>query len=169
MSAALCSCAVGAEFFTSDDDLLRQKMMPPSTTVQFFQSLDSDADGVLRAEEIREFVRDVGGAGLDEGTEIEEGVEQILKGLDLDKDHAVTLRDLKSWFSRLGGVLTVSEAADWVVHALQLPPDIGDAFRENAISGYDFPDLLKDDGASLVYDLNVTRRSFRKRIMKGRC
>ncbi|CAN0245404.1 unnamed protein product, partial [Discosporangium mesarthrocarpum] len=35
------------------------------------------------------------------------------------------------------------------------------------VTGYDFPDLVKEDGAALFYDLGIKRRSFRKRIIKA--
>ena len=51
-----------------------------------------------------------------------------------------------SWFSRLGSLLTVNEAAEWVVHAVQLPAEVGKLFTDACISGYDFPTLLQNDG-----------------------
>lgn len=70
-----------------------------------------------------------------------------------------------SWINRLGSVLTVEEAADWVTHAVQLPPEVAEAFRSNAVSGYDFPELVEDNGAGLYFDLGI-KRNYRKRIVK---
>lgn len=61
-------------------------------------------------------------------------------------------------------MLTVEQAAEWVTHAVQLPPEVADAFRSNSISAYDFPELIEDSGAGL-YDLGI-KRTFRKRIVK---
>ncbi|CAM9273917.1 unnamed protein product, partial [Phaeothamnion confervicola] len=137
------------------------KPPPPSTTAEFFNDIDQNGDGKLEASEIRGWVEDTGTADPDEV------METAMEHLDRDEDQAVTLGDMKAWFGRLGSVLTVAEAADWVVHAVQLPPEVGEAFRSNMVSGYDFPDLIKEDGKALHYDLGVTRRSFRKRIMKA--
>eukprot|EP00611_Tribonema_gayanum_P028607 TRINITY_DN73_c1_g1_i2.p1 TRINITY_DN73_c1_g1~~TRINITY_DN73_c1_g1_i2.p1 ORF type:complete len:704 (-),score=230.04 TRINITY_DN73_c1_g1_i2:456-2567(-) len=110
-----------------------------------------------------------GGARSQDGTgaEIEDTVEQAIANLDRNSDATITLADLKSWFDRLGSLLTVKETAEWVVHAVQLPPDVGQAFIDSAVTGFDFPDLIKDDGAALVHEVGITRRSFRKRIIKA--
>lgn len=70
-----------------------------------------------------------------------------------------------SWINNLGSILTVEEAADWVTHAVQLPEDVAEAFRSNSVSGYDFPELVADNGAGLFFDLGI-KRSYRKRIVK---
>lgn len=140
-----------------------------SVTSDFFNNLDENGDGVLEPFEIRDFVEELEGTTVSShGTaDIDHKVEKMMSNLDADADAEVTLADLQRRFSRLGSLLTVSEAADWVVHAVSLPEEVGQAFRDNAVTGYDFPDLLKDDGAALVYDFGITRRSFRKRIMKA--
>ena len=38
--------------------------------------------------------------------------------------------DLSAYWSRLGALLSVTEVAEWIVHAVQLPETVGDAFRE---------------------------------------
>ncbi|CAN0416501.1 unnamed protein product, partial [Hapterophycus canaliculatus] len=40
-----------------------------------------------------------------------------------------------------GTLLTVDEAAQWVLHAAQLPQEVADAFVNNMVTGYDFPEL----------------------------
>lgn len=40
-----------------------------------------------------------------------------------------------------GTLLTVEEAAQWVLHAAQLPQEVADAFVNNMVTGYDFPEL----------------------------
>lgn len=40
-----------------------------------------------------------------------------------------------------GTLLTVDEAAQWVLHAAQLPQEVSDAFVNNMVTGYDFPEL----------------------------
>lgn len=45
-------------------------------------------------------------------------------------------------FSTVAGtLLTVDEVAQWVVHAVQLPQEVADIFRNNMVTGYDFPEL----------------------------
>lgn len=46
-----------------------------------------------------------------------------------------------SYVSRAGTLLTVDEAAQWVLHAAQLPQEVADAFVNNMVTGYDFPEL----------------------------
>ncbi|CAM9601402.1 unnamed protein product, partial [Ectocarpus fasciculatus] len=124
-----------------------------SEAATFFNSLDENSDGVLAENEIREFVGYVGGSSLDDNSEILGGV-----------DKGIGLKELSTWINRLGPMLTVEEAADWVSHAVQLPPEVAEAFRSNSISAYDFPELVEDNGAGL-YDLGI-KRKFRKRIVK---
>lgn len=40
-----------------------------------------------------------------------------------------------------GTLLTVDEATQWVLHAAQLPQEVADAFVNNMVTGYDFPEL----------------------------
>ncbi|CAM9114184.1 unnamed protein product [Ectocarpus sp. 12 AP-2014] len=136
-----------------------------SETATFFNSLDENSDGVLAENEIREFVGYVGGSSLDDNSEILGGVSTVMGRLDTDSDKGIGLKELSSWINRLGPMLTVEEAADWVSHAVQLPREVAEAFRSNSISAYDFPELVEDNGAGL-YDLGI-KRKFRKRIVKA--
>lgn len=70
-----------------------------------------------------------------------------------------------SWINRVGSILTVEEAADWVTHAVQLPEEVAHAFRSNSVSGYDFPELVEDNGASLCDDLGI-KKLYRRQIVK---
>ncbi|CAN0489638.1 unnamed protein product, partial [Ectocarpus sp. 12 AP-2014] len=136
-----------------------------SEAATFFNSLDENSDGVLAENEIREFVGYVGGSSLDDNSEILGGVSTVMGRLDTDSDKGIGLKELSSWINRLGPMLTVEEAADWVSHAVQLPREVAEAFRSNSISAYDFPELVEDNGAGL-YDLGI-KRKFRKRIVKA--
>ncbi|CAN0327251.1 unnamed protein product, partial [Ectocarpus fasciculatus] len=136
-----------------------------SEAATFFNSLDENSDGVLAENEIREFVGYVGGSSLDDNSEILGGVSTVMGRLDTDSDKGIGLKELSTWINRLGPMLTVEEAADWVSHAVQLPPEVAEAFRSNSISAYDFPELVEDNGAGL-YDLGI-KRKFRKRIVKA--
>lgn len=59
----------------------------------------------------------------------------------------------------------MEEAADWVTHAVQLPEDVAEAFRSNSVSGYDFPELIENNGEGLHFDLGI-KWNYRKRIVK---
>ncbi|CAM9459615.1 unnamed protein product, partial [Sphacelaria rigidula] len=137
-----------------------------SEAATFFNSLDENSDGVLEKEEIREFVIDVGGSTLDDTSEIWGGVSRVMGRLDTDSDEGIGLKELSSWINNLGSILTVEEAADWVLHAVQLPIEVAEAFRSNSVSGYDFPELVADNGAGLYYDLGI-KRAYRKRIVQA--
>eukprot|EP00752_Nemacystus_decipiens_P015601 g13924.t1 len=136
-----------------------------SEAATFFNSLDENSDGVLAENEIREFVGYVGGSTLDDNSEILGGVSSVMGHLDTDSEEGIGLKELSSWINRLGSMLTVEEAAEWVTHAVQLPPEVAEAFRSNSISAYDFPELVEDNGAGLD-DLGI-KRKFWKRIVKA--
>jgi Ca2+-binding EF-hand superfamily protein len=66
------------------------------------RSLDDNHDGILEAEELREFVEDFNGvrssgrsSHRQGDTDIDDEVKQIIKHLDRNNDAAVTLKDLK--------------------------------------------------------------------------
>ena len=63
--------------------------------------------------------------------------------------------------------MRIQTVVAWAQHAQQLPPHIVAKFVENHVTGYDFPELLADNGKLLEVDLNITKVSIKKRIMQG--
>ncbi|CAN0571442.1 unnamed protein product, partial [Ectocarpus sp. 12 AP-2014] len=64
-------------------------------------------------------------------------------------------------------LLTVDEAAQWVLHAAQLPQEVADAFVNNMVTGYDFPELAARQGALLEQDLGITRPAFKRNLVRS--
>jgi hypothetical protein len=86
----------------------------------------------------------------------------------------------------VGLVLSVEEVADWIARSQLVPDSVVQSFIENgasmnqqpllissplispaAITGYDFPELLENDGILLETELGVTRQTIKKRLMRG--
>jgi hypothetical protein len=61
----------------------------------------------------------------------------------------------------------VEEVKAWAEHSQQLPLSVVTQFYNNRITGYDFPELLADDGALLESELGIQRKSLKRRIMRG--
>ena len=139
-----------------------------ASSSEFFDQLDTDRDGQVERDEIREFLgEDIGGRSLDDAQEIERGLSSTLAAVDVNSDGMLSRADLSAYWSRLGALLSVTEVAEWIVHAVQLPETVGDAFRENSVSGYDFPDLVEDDGKALETELAIHRPADRRRIVRS--
>lgn len=130
----------------------------------FFQSIDSDGDGTLQAPELASIVREsIAETTFDTG--VEDEVSHIMKKLDRDKE-GVDSSDVFAYWMQLESLLTVDEVAEWVVHAVQMPDYVGDIFRENFVTGYDFPELVENGGQALLSELKIEKPSFRKKIIR---
>jgi len=64
-----------------------------------------------------------------------------------------------------GSLLSVHEVAEWVVHGIGLPQEVGDIFLTNTISGPDFPELIEDDGLLLETELGIADKTVRDRLL----
>lgn len=132
-----------------------------------FDKLDGDRNGKIQREEIRKFVSSTaGGSTLDETSEVEEGVASVMSNIDGNRDDALSKTDFLDHWSRLGSLLSVDEVAEWVVHAVQLPLEVSESFRTLQITGFDFPELIAENGALLESDLHISKVAFRKRLMQ---
>jgi hypothetical protein len=56
---------------------------------------------------------------------------------------------------------------EWLLHAQQLPHDIVDIFEKFKINGYDFPELMENNGSLLETQLGITQPHIRKKIVQG--
>lgn len=139
-----------------------------SSSQSFFQGLDTDHDGTVHPDELASYFKlSIGGSNLDDESEIQREVHSVMKKLDQDHNNALDIQDLTGyWDQQLETLLTVEEVAEWIVYAVQLPPDIGHLFRINHVTGYDFPELVEQDGLSLSTELKIHKPSFRKRIVR---
>lgn len=72
-------------------------------------------------------MKNIGGSDFDdEVNEVRPEVDRMMKNLDLNNDDGLDTGDVTSYWEKLESLLTVDEVADWVVHAVQLPPYIGE-------------------------------------------
>jgi len=134
----------------------------------FFASVDLDGDGHILKPELSKFLAHmIGGSAFDEDKEIENEVGSIFDKLDLEGDGKLEIGDVQSYWEKLVNLLTVDEVAEWIVHAGQLPTQVGEIFRENHVTGYDFAELVDNNGAALKEELNIDRSTYRKRITRA--
>ena len=134
----------------------------------FFASVDLDGDGHILKPELSQFLAQmIGGSAFDEDKEIENEVGTIFDKLDLEGDGKLEIGDVQSYWEKLVNLLTVDEVAEWIVHAGQLPTQVGEIFRENHVTGYDFAELVDNDGAALKEELKIDKATYRKRITRA--
>ena len=94
---------------------------------QFFNFIDTDRDGKLEQTELSKFLKDhIGGMTLDTDVEAQMEAEAILDRLDHNKDDKLDSKDVFRYWKSLESLLTVDEVAEWVVHSVQLPLEIGE-------------------------------------------
>ena len=61
----------------------------------------------------------------------------------------------------------MNEVTEWAEHAQQLPDAVVEKFAVNKISGYDFPELVQNDGIMLQEELDITRRGLQNRVLRS--
>lgn len=62
--------------------------------------------------------------------------------------------------------MSVTEVVDWVSHAVQLP-HLAPLFEEAAITGFDFPSLVENDGRALHDDVHVESKLHRRQLVRA--
>lgn len=139
-----------------------------SSSASFFQSVDSDGDGTIGKSELSKFLeQQIGGSAFDEVAEIEKEVGSMMKKMDLNEDGSLDYnKDVLTHWMSLEALLTVDEVAEWVVHAVQLPEEVGSLFRQHYVTGSDFPELVDNEGIALKDEVGITKESYRKKIMR---
>lgn len=75
-------------------------------------------------------------------------VVSAFQKLDQDQDSVISLKELDERWEAVGAEMSVSEVADWVAFAVQLP-QYAEVFRRHSISGYTFPLLMANEGSRL--------------------
>ena len=93
---------------------------------KFFSAVDLDGDGKIQGPELDTFLHDeIGGSAFDEKEERENEVDIIMEKMDLEGDGRLEMGDVNSYWEKLESLLTVDEVAEWIVHAGQLPKEVG--------------------------------------------
>ena len=113
------------------------------------------------------FLKDrIGGSQFDNSETVNREVGQVMKQLDLNQDNGLEMSDVEGYWRRLESLLTAEEVSEWIVHAVQLPQDVGRIFLENGVTGYDFPEIVQNSGSVLQEELGL-KSSFRSKIVRG--
>lgn len=134
----------------------------------FFASVDLDGDGQIYRPELSLFLQEmIGGSAFDEEEEINEEVDSVFDKMDKSGDGSVELGEFNRFWEKLEELLTVDEVAEFIVHAGQLPKEVGQIFRTNHVTGYDFPELVENNGIALKEELGIERSTYRKKIVRA--
>mmetsp|Transcript_28923 Transcript_28923/g.44976 ORF Transcript_28923/g.44976 Transcript_28923/m.44976 type:complete len:743 (-) Transcript_28923:120-2348(-) len=152
-----------------DDSSIGDKVRSAQSSSSFFDwVLDTNRDGVVKKPEMANFIRNsIGGSAFDTETEVNFEVERIMGELDQNQDENLDLSDVFSHWKQLESVLTVDEVKDWVLYAVQLPGKVANTFVEHSVTGYDFPELIENDGDALRVELGIEKQSFRKKLLRS--
>jgi hypothetical protein len=139
------------------------------TQKSVFSTLDRDGDGLIDKSEIATFVKETGRGNpqLDDLSEVQSASISSLSKLDISGDHKIDEAEFEEFAKvQSGRLATVDDTLLWAEHAMQLPMDVVDRFRDEGIIGADFIDLLANDGALLSDRLRISP-VIRKRVRNG--
>mmetsp|Transcript_22424 Transcript_22424/g.40452 ORF Transcript_22424/g.40452 Transcript_22424/m.40452 type:complete len:726 (-) Transcript_22424:145-2322(-) len=165
--ASSSACPTDIPPYHEEEAHIGDKIRSEASATSFFKSIDRDDDGSIGAAELASFVRNsIGGSAFDTASEVDSEVHKVLEALDLNHDDTLDRADVFSYWMQLESLLTTDEVAEWVVYAVQLPEYVGKIFMENVVTGYDFPELVENDGEALLTELNIEKSSFRKKIVR---
>jgi len=152
---------------TAEDFQIGDSRRSNRSSTSFFLAVDTDQDDTIDFKELSDFVEKViGGTQFDTPIEIELEASAMFKSLDLNDDRKISFKDVKEHWNKLECLLTSNEVAEWVKYAVQLPDHIAQAFKENAVTGFDFSELIINDGEALRIDLGIEKYFFRKKLVR---
>lgn len=147
-----------------------------------FSSVDRNNDKQIDSHELNDYIASsIGGNEFDTTYELmtatNDGFHNILHtqnnrhtgdkygyGYNHDDRHALKRADYDIYWDKLGSLLTVNEVCDWITYSIQLP-QLSYLFKQNAITGYDFNELLRDD--VLLNELHIESSIHRKQIIRA--
>lgn len=111
---------------TSNTKAIGDNKRSPSSSFQFFSTVDLDGDGKLEEKEVANFLwEEIGGLDFDSSYEVNTEVNNVIRDLDVNHDKALDRMDIFNYWAKMETLLTCDEVADWVVFAVQLPESIG--------------------------------------------
>eukprot|EP00586_Coscinodiscus_wailesii_P008032 CAMPEP_0172522172 /NCGR_PEP_ID=MMETSP1066-20121228/292977_1 /TAXON_ID=671091 /ORGANISM="Coscinodiscus wailesii, Strain CCMP2513" /LENGTH=703 /DNA_ID=CAMNT_0013305147 /DNA_START=247 /DNA_END=2355 /DNA_ORIENTATION=+ len=167
MRCLVSSFLLGTYTVIATDSHIGDGVRSASSSSSFFKSVDRDGDGLLRASEVANFLtHSIGGSAFDTSSEVDTEVSNVMRTLDQNRDDGLDKSDVMAHWTTLESLLTADEVAEWVEHAVQLPEDVAQLFKKNVVTGYDFPELVENDGSALLTDLGIEKSSFRKKLVK---
>jgi len=140
-----------------------------NSSTSFFTSIDRDGDGNLDRPELSNFLRKrIGGNPFNTKGKLDREIESILTRLDLDADDDLDQLDVSSYLkNNLDGLLGVEDVIEWLTHAVQLPDDVVESkFCGKGVTGYDFPELVENNGKRLETEMKITSSKHRSKIVQ---
>jgi len=132
-----------------------------------FGNLDTDKDGAISMNDIEHYVNATGGNQLDEKDEILYAAGISFDIIDVNHNSDVSPKEVHKYWAKMASLLSVEEVREWAAHAQQLPEAVVNKFVQKGVTGYDFPELMANDGALLESELGIRISSIRNRIMRG--
>ena len=109
-----------------------------------FQAADDDGDGDIDSNELWRFLQ-VNLKDSLQPHELKLAIESVMATLDDNRDNLIHKGDFEKYWSSLAFTMTVEATGEWVAHAVNLP-QYKEAFVANSISGFDFAEIVKDEG-----------------------
>jgi hypothetical protein len=137
-----------------------------SSSREYFQRMDHDRSGKISRDEFSDHITGFGGKALDEPDEIRRSMQHAFEQVDVDRDGWLSAAEANRFQRSVGISFNVDEVSEWVVHGVQLPEGIGEVFRANAVTGYDFAELIENDGAAIEEQLGIDRLAYRKKLLR---
>jgi hypothetical protein len=135
----------------------------PGSEADLFEMLDLDGDGLIDVEEMNELVQGTrDGPGQREGESyarsenVHMSVQRSITELDRNHDGSIDKVELSLYMHQLAPLVSTEETVMWVQHALQLPHAVVGRFRDQGLTGHDFPELLQNGGELLESELEVS-------------
>mmetsp|Transcript_25180 Transcript_25180/g.30728 ORF Transcript_25180/g.30728 Transcript_25180/m.30728 type:complete len:784 (+) Transcript_25180:108-2459(+) len=102
--------------------------------------------------------------------QVKRAVEAAMKKMDSDGNNkkVILKKDMDEYWHSVAFTMTAQATAEWVKHAVNLGSEIANKFEEHSISGIDFPNIVEDDGETvLVKELGIENESHRRQIIRG--
>ena len=166
---ALCMAALipAGLLGLQDDERLGDSVISEKSRNSFFDKLDNNDNGQLTIEEFQRFIKDTGGNALDDSSEIQSALANVMISLDDNADKIVKKKDLAAFWMQQASLLSVKEASDWARHSMHMPDDVVETFVRNAVTGYDFPELIENDGELIESELGIARKNLKRRLLRG--
>lgn len=147
--------------------VLGDSIISEKSSSSFFKMIDDNSNGHISVDELKQFVVHTGGQSLDEQGEIQSAVANVLLSLDDNLDKVVKKSDLAKFLVRQASLLSAQDVADWLTHSLHMPPSIVDIFYHKSYTGYDFPELIENNGELIETELEITQPHLKRRLQRG--
>ena len=131
-----------------------------------FHAADDDGDGDIDSNELWKFLQSNLKDSL-EPHEIKLAIESVMETLDDNQDNLIRKGDFEKYWSSLAFTMTVEATGEWIAHSVNLP-QYKDSFVSNSISGFDFSEIVKDEGELVLKKkLGIEDLAHRRAIVRA--